>query len=130
MICQYCNKEAIIVTGDIIYPHRKDLMHLNFWLCRPCSAYVGCHGSTEEPLGTLAKDELRELRRKTHQAVDWIWKDGHKKRTETYRWLAKALSISFKDCHIAKFDNNMCLKTIKIADDFLDSLPWPVQILS
>ena len=39
--CPYCGKDAALVTGDKIYPHRPDLYDRNFWLCTACDAYVG-----------------------------------------------------------------------------------------
>lgn len=41
--CDYCGKDAELVTGDVIYPHRSDLAPLKFWRCEDCEAYVGCH---------------------------------------------------------------------------------------
>ena len=41
--CPYCSRRAMLVTGQVIYPHRPDLHDLNFWLCDHCKAYVGTH---------------------------------------------------------------------------------------
>ena len=46
--CPYCGKRAKIVTGDVIYPHRKDLADQKFHLCTPCEAYVGCHDKSSK----------------------------------------------------------------------------------
>lgn len=60
MICSYCNNEAKLVSGNVIYPHRPDLAYLRFWQCAPCAAYVGCHKGTTKPLGRIANAELRQ----------------------------------------------------------------------
>ncbi|MDR0480872.1 MAG: DUF3268 family zinc-finger domain-containing protein [Gallionellaceae bacterium] len=59
--CPYCDRDAQLVTGVTIYPHRDDLRRKHFWLCAPCNAYVGTHQrnrkmglSGDEPLGRLA----------------------------------------------------------------------------
>lgn len=41
--CPYCGNPAQFVTGEVIYPHRKDLHDKKFYACPPCDAYVGCH---------------------------------------------------------------------------------------
>lgn len=60
MICDYCNKDAELVGGDIIYPHRPDLYELKFYYCAVCEAWCGCHRGTTKPLGRLANAELRQ----------------------------------------------------------------------
>ena len=71
--CPYCEKVPELVTGDKVYPHRKDLYSKWFWRCEPCNAYVGCHPGTKNPLGTLANQELRAWRLQAHHAFDPIW---------------------------------------------------------
>ena len=41
--CPYCDREPLLVKGDVIYPKRQDLVNNLYWLCKPCDAYVGCH---------------------------------------------------------------------------------------
>jgi len=59
MKCDYCQQQAKLVTGDIIYPHRPDLYSKKIWHCEPCRAWVGTHKGTVKPLGRLANAELR-----------------------------------------------------------------------
>ena len=114
VICPYCNKEAELVTGDIIYPHRQDLYEKSFYLCEPCNAYVGCHNGTDEPLGRLANAELRQAKMWAHKFFDAIWKSGKMKRKQAYEWLADKLEIEIEDCHIGMFDIDMCKKVVEI----------------
>ena len=107
-ICPYCGKFSKLVTGEQIYPHRKDLFNMSFYSCQPCDAYVGTHKGTIKPLGRLANKELRIAKSAAHRAFDPLWKYGDMKRKEAYKWLAEVLSINVKDCHIGMFDIEMC----------------------
>jgi len=97
--CLECGKMAKLVKGDAIYPHRPDLYHKNFWLCR-CGAYCGCHGATTRPLGFPAGAETRRARNAAHAAFDPLWKSGKMTRREAYTWLASQLGIAPEDCHV------------------------------
>lgn len=115
--CPYCGRDAVLANGLTIYKHRPDLAELNFWLCKPCDAYVGCHPPTRynkfssvEPLGRLANAQLRKAKSSAHKVFDPIWKTGKKTRTEAYQWLAEQLDISLDECHIGMFDVDMCIR--------------------
>lgn len=87
-------------------------------MCFNCGAYVGCHKGTIKPLGTLANEELRGLRNQAHSSFDPIWQTRKMKRRQAYKWLAEKLGISEKDCHIAKFNKEKCLKVIQICESW------------
>lgn len=115
VICPYCNKATMLVTGEILYPHRKDLKKRSFYLCKKCDAYVGCFWGTENPMGTPADKELRELRVITHGYFDQLWKrapKGQKKlaRTKAYKIMASEFKMTDDECHIGKFNFDVCLK--------------------
>jgi len=118
--CPYCDASAELVKGNVIYPYREDLYHLNFYLCRHYShepAYVGCHKGTSVPLGRLADTELRQWKSAAHRAFDPIWRPklGEKQmsRKKAYAWLARQLNIPKKECHIGMFDITLCAQTVK-----------------
>lgn len=113
VLCDYCGKEAKLVGGNKIYPHRKDLYNRKFWLCETCDAYVGTY-KNNTPLGRLANTELRAEKIKAHAAFDHLWKKGTQSRSEAYEWLAKELKIPIEQCHIEMFDLDMCKKVISI----------------
>jgi Protein of unknown function (DUF3268). len=123
-ICPYCKKFSKAVGGNIIYPHRDDLAHLNFFKCDPCDAYVGTHRNTGKPLGTLANATLRKLRNATHAVFDPLWfnagkgidqaKGQREKRTEMYAWLCQSMGLRPDECHIAMFNEERCLLAIKL----------------
>lgn len=115
--CPYCGKEAILVTGQVIYPHRTDLYEKKFWQCLPCGAYVGCHSGGTTALGRLANAELRKAKMAAHAAFDPIWQSEEMTRSEAYAWLAKTLGIGIDDCHVGMFDVALCNRIIAICEE-------------
>lgn len=115
--CAYCGNPVMRVTGQAIYPHRKDLYAKTFWRCVPCHAYVGCHPGTGTPLGRLANAELRSAKMKAHAAFDPVWKSGSKKRGSAYGWLSDKLAIEKKDCHIGMFDVATCNRVVEVCSE-------------
>jgi hypothetical protein len=81
MKCPYCNHDAELVTGAVVYPRLPWLHEKLFYSCLPCNAYVGCHDGTVRPLGRLANAELRAVRMAAHAALDPIWKSRQLTRT-------------------------------------------------
>lgn len=121
--CSYCGKPANLVTGKVIYPHRRDLAAKKFWQCPgTCGAWVGCHPGTSQPLGRLANAELRSAKRAAHEVFDPIWwTNGSKNkknrfRSAAYDLLAKALNIPRENCHIGMFDVALCRRTVEVCD--------------
>lgn len=110
--CPYCGDSAKMVGGDVIYPHRRDLYEKKFYQCAPCDAYVGCHPGTTNALGRLANAELRAAKMEAHAAFDPMWKSGAKKRGGAYAWLADALEMDKKQCHIGMFDVADCRRVV------------------
>lgn len=116
VICSYCGRQAKLVTGAEIYPHRRDLHKKLIWSCKPCGAYVGTHEGTEKPLGRLANEELRNWKMKAHKAFDPKWRSGEMKRQEAYKWLSNQLDIDREKCHIGMFDIDMCKRVIEVCE--------------
>lgn len=114
--CDYCGKPARLVTGSTIYPHRPDLVHLRFWVCDPCSAYVGCHKNSDRhvPLGRLANAELRTWKQHAHSNFYPIWKSGSMNRRDAYTWLADEMNLDLKRCHIGMFNVEQCKRVVQI----------------
>lgn len=121
MICPYCGKEAQLVNGDTIYPHRPDLAHLRFYVCQPCDARVGCHPGTARPLGRLANAELRQAKMEAHAAFDPLWRSGLMKRRDAYGWLAERLGIERDQCHIGYMDVVECRRVVEACREVISS---------
>jgi hypothetical protein len=118
VVCDYCGKDAPLVSGKTVYPHRPDLYAKQFYQCGPCDAMVGCHPGTTKPLGRLANAELRKAKMAAHAAFDPIWKGGKMKRGSAYAWLADQLGIRQQECHIGMFDVAMCARVIDACANF------------
>ena len=119
VICDYCHRNAQLVTGATIYPHRPDLFHRWFWHCEPCDAWVGTHRTSAEraPMGRLANAELRKIRQRVHAQFDPMWQSGRMTRSEAYQWLAGAMRISTDNCHVGMFNVEQCQTALAILAD-------------
>ena len=118
MICQFCASEAQKVSGEKIYPHRRDLYHLRFFYCDNSHdpAYVGTH-KNGKPLGTLADSETRKARNLAHQSFDKIWKDKLLSRSDAYRVLSKHMNLSADKTHIGMFNVDQTQEVVKFSED-------------
>lgn len=115
MTCQYCESKAELVDGVAIYgPYQPKFAHKQFWLCKPCGAYVGCHEGTTRALGRLANSSLRKARMEAHAAFDPFWRERNMTRRQGYRWLADQLGITPRQCHIAFFDEARCHRVVAV----------------
>lgn len=98
LFCINCNKdvEAELIKGKELYPNRDDLAKLNFYKCPSCNNHIGCHQKTTRPLGkSIPTKELRLARRKLHEKIDPIWKEGKMTRVALYRLISKRLGYSY-----------------------------------
>lgn len=115
LYCIGCEKNVVaeLTNGKEVYPHRTDLFELPFWKCALCPAFVGCHHKTKHPyrpLGVLATQEMKELRKKIHKNLDPLWEGGLFTRKEVYRLISQKIGKRF---HTAE------LRSIKEANDVL-----------
>ena len=107
VMCLYCNVEANHVDSEVIYG--KSFGY--FYLCSnypECDARVGATG-IGRPVGTLAREPLRELRKQCHAKLDPLWRSGLLTRSETYVYLQKIMRLfEATDAHIGQFDEGRC----------------------
>lgn len=111
MRCPYCGREAEWVANKEIYGRNYGRSYM-IWLCRPCDAYVGCHGNTKRPLGTMANKSLRETRVMAHSVIDPLWKSGQYTRSVVYQRLADAFG---EEVHIGESDEDRCFEIMATA---------------
>ncbi len=113
--CPYCGKRAEFVDSAEVYHGRSYGM---IYLCRPCDAYVGCHGNGkgDSPKGRLANAELRRWKIAAHDAFDPLWKYGpfRGRRNAAYAWLAEQMGLPKEKTHIGMFDVAECQQVIQI----------------
>ena len=98
--CCGCQKniKARLTDGSEIYPHRRDLYALPFWICNTCGNYVGTHHKTKErtkPLGNIPTRELREARKRIHAVIDPAHRSGRIPRGKIYGKMSVALGYTF-----------------------------------
>ena len=117
--CSYCGDEALLVDGSSIYPHRSDLKDKHFWACFVCEAWVGVHPGTDNPLGTLARADLRNRRHRCHVIFDQLQKKAGGSRREIYTWLAACMEIDMGICHFGMFDETLCELALQIMEEHL-----------
>lgn len=103
--CTGCEKdvEARLVNGAAVYPHRRDLYELPFWICDTCGNWVGCHHKTEDPtkpLGVIPTKKLKYLRRIIHDSLDPLWKEGDWNRKTLYAHLNSELGYNYHTANI------------------------------
>lgn len=118
--CPYCGRDAKLVMGHDVYPHRPDLGSKSFWKCGYCQAWVGCHPRTTVPLGRLANAQLRQAKQRAHALFDPRWlrqRDKGAARVKAYAWLAEKLNIAPENCHIGEFDFETCQRAIEVLED-------------
>lgn len=124
-ICPKCHIESRLTTGKEIYPHRPDLHSRYYYKCDRCGGYVGCHGTTSNPLGTPADAHLRHARHVIHSIIDPLWKSQtpkKKARGKVYGYLSRKLEIPLSETHVGMFDIERCrqayrlMKSVSFAD--------------
>jgi hypothetical protein len=110
LVCQYCDQQARLVAGSVVYPRSPQLWNKSFYFCdnNHEPAWVGCHPRTRQPLGTLADAFTRYWRSQAHAAFDPLWKTRQLTRTQAYAMLAKYLTLEGTQCHIGMFDPKTC----------------------
>lgn len=123
--CAHCGGDCELTDGIEIYGHREDLWNLNFWICRKCDAYVGCHknGDFKTPLGTAANRELRTLRSHIHAVVDPAWKFYGYKRSQVYSILTVQYQRLYKtddSYHTANLNLAEARTMLEVAKDNFD----------
>jgi ssDNA-binding Zn-finger/Zn-ribbon topoisomerase 1 len=79
-----------------------------------CDGIVGAHKKTGEPLGLPAPQWVRSMRHRLHGEFDQLWK-GHSRyaRSAEYKWLADVLNLTLEQCHIGRFDSELCVRAME-----------------
>lgn len=115
-ICPYCKQPPKLVDSSVIYGKSYGMIYY----CQPCDAYCGVHKGTTIPLGRLANKELREWKRKAHDAFDPIYKSNYMTRKEAYSWLSQKLKLPRDYTHIGMFGVETCKKVVELCKKELE----------
>lgn len=105
--CRYCHAAVFLLDDKVIYGRSYGG---KVYLCSraACLARVGCHKDTDQALGTMAREELRELRKQCHAEFDLLWQSGRMRRKQAYRWMQRVLGLTRGEAHIGCLDESHC----------------------
>lgn len=118
ILCPYCQVEANYVDSKIVYNGRS------FGMIYLCSNFPTCDARSGtwlggQPLGTLARQELRDLRQTCHAVLDPLWQSKSITRDQAYTLLQKIMNLGrVEDAHIGQFNEKRC-------QGFLDRMACP-----
>lgn len=111
IICNICGSTNVnLVSNSYIYGKEYG-KYPYVYLCSNCKAYVGVHPNNK-PLGILADDEMRTLRKQCHDLFDKKW-NTKKERTEQYNVLGSKLGLEKGKCHFSWMNKNELRNAIK-----------------
>lgn len=82
------------------------------WSVTRCKGSVSAHQATGEPMGTPARQEVKEARKRAHRAFDELWTSGRMSRKHAYQWMQKVMKLSKREAHIANFGLAQCQQLI------------------
>jgi hypothetical protein len=123
-ICNLCNQQSTLVTGEDIYPHRKDLFYKKFYQCQQHKdMYVGCHDNTQVPLGILTNKEHRQLKMKCHSIFDPLWRNKGTRNTRfrLYRKLSHAMKLHISETHFGMFTQQQLNQAYEIISNWINN---------
>lgn len=121
--CPYCGGSTKYVDSSVVYSKSYGPI----FLCAKCEAWCGVHKGTSISLGRLANKELRDWKKKAHDALDVLWKrkmekDGVPKnvaRNLCYSWLREKMNLRKEVCHIGMFNVVQCQQVINYCLPYL-----------
>ena len=121
MRCPYCGAPVVLRSADGIYKNNERGMMLYVCSNYPkCDAYVRVHAGTNIPVGTLANQELRSLRRTAHSYFDRLYKTGIMSKQDAYLWLSDLLQSPLSEAHIGYLGEYYCKQVIEESRKVLD----------
>lgn len=110
IFCPYCGKKAKFMSSKEFYG--KDYGS-NLYVCYSCDAYVGTHGKSKTPLGTMANKSLREMRKRAHISFDRLWKSQEMSRSAAYKWMSEVMRLPPQKAHIGMFNEKQCFELLR-----------------
>lgn len=121
--CNICGGKVIYTDNSAVYG--KSYGNTKIYLCTDCGAYVGVNKERpDEAVGLLANHQMRKLKKRCRDEFDKLWKykkteqEKRVARREAYKWLAKEMKVSDKDCNFGYFD----LKQLSVALSLINKM--------
>jgi len=118
--CPYCSSTIIYRSADGIY--RDNSKRVMLYVCSnypECDAYVRVHEGTNIPVGTLANQPLRLLRKQAHDRFNRLYLSGRMSRDDAYAWLAGVLDAPPSHAHIGRLSEYYCKRVIEESDKLM-----------
>jgi hypothetical protein len=115
-ICPHCGSHARLGEMEEVYGRNYGTRSPHLWICEKypiCNSYVGCHPGTKKPLGYLASQYERDLRKLAHSLFDPIWQKKEMTRGQAYERMAEILDIEKNDAHISQLSTTNLKKLIR-----------------
>lgn len=121
MRCPYCGGPVTYRSADGIYHDNSRGTMLYVCSHYPeCDAYVRVHAGTNIPVGSLANQELRSLRRTAHHYFDQLHQSGLMSKQDAYQWLADLISAPLSQAHIGYLGEYYCKQVIEESRKLLE----------
>jgi len=111
--CPYCGSRAILRSANGIY--KENSKDVQLYVCAnypKCDAYVRVHQGTVIPVGSLADQKLRALRKTAHDHFNKLYLTGIMSKDEAYAWLAGILQSPRSQAHIGYLSEYYCQQVI------------------
>lgn len=121
MRCPYCGGSVTYRSADGIY--HDNSRNTMLYVCShypECDAYVRVHAGTNIPVGTLANQELRALRRTAHYYFDQLHQAGLMSKQDAYQWLADLICAPLSQAHIGYLGEYYCKQVIEESRKLLE----------
>lgn len=115
VLCPYCNRKARLITGKQLYRSIKRIKHYRFWRCDSCDAHAKC-SRDGKPIGSLANAELRQLRRKAHDLMEWIVASGTMDESELHKMLCQSVGRKSKRVMLVHYSKDDCQAIVDLLE--------------
>ena len=120
--CPYCGGTVTYRSAHGIY--RENSRNVMLYVCSnypTCDAYVRVHEGTNIPVGTLANQQLRALRKQAHDRFNRLFLSGRMSRDDAYAWLSCVLDAPNAHAHIGRMSEYYCRRVIEESDKLLSN---------
>lgn len=109
--CPYCEKEAQFSSSFDFYG--KDY-GTNVYFCPDCDAHIKTFKNSLVPNGTMANEELRELRKTIHGIFNELLNVEEVDSYLLFKKISQHIFVSPDEVHISYLDEFQCDKIIRL----------------
>lgn len=90
------------------------------WVCDSCDAFVLCHVGVDNPVGYMAGEATRKLRKAAHDSFDVLWKERLMSRDKAYLWLSARMGIPREMAHISWMTEDQLREVIETSSAYYE----------